>query len=364
MEMLPCAHAFHQECLDEYSKTIGIARQKLKCPLCKMTPEDLAVRESQLVDTLVDPDGLIIEADYHSVVPPHLAHRMPPPPSASTSSAAGAAGSGSATQEQPVDVGGSGPADPPPTLIETPAAATDEQTAAATDEQIAEVPPAAIGGSGSADPPPGEANAEVFAIVPASPAPSAIVPASPAPSNVSGLVQLAELAQGGVAFGCCHFCGEEVAPNEGKIVARVPTIRIQCRRCKRVDQCIGRSFGTIQFVRDMRYDKARQFYKSAAKMAPQQIKKLCEHETTFQEIETHTMAESGEFLPLAVWQSRGFDADRIKNNTAPHDCKFKPQIGWCYRVAIESDSRTVTQSQTEILKIIQSKRRRPAKARA
>lgn len=52
--------------------------------------------------------------------------------------------------------------------------------------------------------------------------------------------------------------------------------------------------------------------------------------------EMDSFAEGGEFLPLGVWKTKGFDVDRIAANTTA-DNKFDDLVlGLCYRVVIKS----------------------------
>jgi hypothetical protein len=44
--------------------------------------------------------------------------------------------------------------------------------------------------------------------------------------------------------------------------------------------------------------------------------------------------DAGEFLPLSVWTNRGFDAERIKENTPLCDVREDRVLGTCYRVKI------------------------------
>ena len=47
-------------------------------------------------------------------------------------------------------------------------------------------------------------------------------------------------------------------------------------------------------------------------------------------------AEEGEFLPLSVWERRGFNAQDIEANTAAADVAVHPVLGKVYRVSIMS----------------------------
>jgi len=46
--------------------------------------------------------------------------------------------------------------------------------------------------------------------------------------------------------------------------------------------------------------------------------------------------DGGEFLPLSVWSTRGFDVENIRSKSAPQDIAQHPVLGAVYRVAIVS----------------------------
>ena len=75
-------------------------------------------------------------------------------------------------------------------------------------------------------------------------------------------------------IGNCYFCGKAVGAGEGKVISRTPMIKIQCKECKRVDQSIGRSFGSIQWLRELPFDKARTFYVQANGLNPKQLQAM------------------------------------------------------------------------------------------
>jgi len=52
--------------------------------------------------------------------------------------------------------------------------------------------------------------------------------------------------------------------------------------------------------------------------------------------EMDSFAEGGEFLPLGVWKTKGFDVDRIAANTTADNKIDDLVLGLCYRVVIKS----------------------------
>ena len=51
-----------------------------------------------------------------------------------------------------------------------------------------------------------------------------------------------------------------------------------------------------------------------------------------------TYAEGGEYLPLGVWRTRGFDDTLIETKSQDCDIRVCPVLGKCYRVRICSKS--------------------------
>ena len=62
------------------------------------------------------------------------------------------------------------------------------------------------------------------------------------------------------------------------------------------------------------------------------MEKIEEHFTEYE--------DSGEFLPLGVWRARGFDADKIENESLPENIRDFPVLGRCYRVPILKQGKT------------------------
>ena len=69
----------------------------------------------------------------------------------------------------------------------------------------------------------------------------------------------------------------------------------------------------------------------------------------------------GQFLPLGMWEQQGADTDLIQRNTEPRDVRWNNQLGWTYRVVIESESKRRKVSQIEAVRMAESKKRRTLK---
>ena len=297
-EHLPCGHSFHGECLDEYADGIGCPREHLRCPHCRFTPAQCERVADSLMGSAVSglptPAGTIIEVvdeaptqeqpqhqedaprpepatqtcpewqpdyhaiidvvddgqtqeeppdepDYHASIAPHLSHRF-----------------------HPADVLGGGAGASSSAHPATPAA---PQAA----EQIG------CGGAGvCAGICGGKCN---FATPSASKAPPSASILAVIPWKRSGSVEALsahlEGSPGQSPVGDCHVCGKSLAVGEGKIISRAPICKLQCKECKRVDQAVGRLMGSVQWVRELPFDNARNFYSNAREMTPKQMRAMC-----------------------------------------------------------------------------------------
>ena len=58
-------------------------------------------------------------------------------------------------------------------------------------------------------------------------------------------------------------------------------------------------------------------------------------------------SEGGAFLPLSVWQTKGWDVERLKANTPPEDIRETAQGGTCYRVRILSQGESGVEGKSQ-----------------
>lgn len=84
-------------------------------------------------------------------------------------------------------------------------------------------------------------------------------------------------------------------------------------------------------------EQQQEFFQSAQKIkSSTELVKMVEAKLSQFSSKEFCWANGGEFLPLSVWQTKGFDSEKIKNTTPPEDIQVNPQIGTCYRVKIYS----------------------------
>ena len=318
-EHLPCGHAFHSECLDEYSEALNIERRHLKCPHCKATPAQLEA----VADSLMP-----------SAVPATPAQTVPATPAQTATKVIEVVDSqpGTSSASDPPTAEANLPDIAEETMMEDAGIVGVEETSsngvaptispiACKVDYHAEIPPhqshnfhpadvvglgsGASSSSGPAAAPP----ASSLATVASPPASSLAIVASPtaeavgcggpgvcsghcggkcpcAPAPAGSLACAAPPAAGDEMgnVGNCHFCESAINANDGgKLFSRLPPKWI-CRVCKRVDQAVTRAFGSIQWIRDMPAANVKTFYQKAASMKPKDIRSMCEATVSWQDL--------------------------------------------------------------------------------
>jgi hypothetical protein len=83
-------------------------------------------------------------------------------------------------------------------------------------------------------------------------------------------------------------------------------------------------------------EQKRDFYVKADGMRASDLAKAADEFLTAFDITEQVFADGGEYLPLSVWANRGFNADNIRDRSAPDDIREDKVLGTCYRVRIVS----------------------------
>ena len=120
----------------------------------------------------------------------------------------------------------------------------------------------------------------------------------------------------------CNFCGRYEHFSRVRLMSKVAGTW-KCQTCHNKEQCLRRIFGkwpTGSFqnaAQEMRHS----FMARIAEMSTVQITELCEQEeiTTIEE-DVDFFEEGGEFLPLSVWEQRGYDITIIEDTLANALC--------------------------------------------
>ena len=88
----------------------------------------------------------------------------------------------------------------------------------------------------------------------------------------------------------------------------------------------------------------QEFWRNAAGASKRDL--VAQYDSQLRAIKTQTRSEAevGDFLPLSVWESRGFDVERIKQLTPKEDRKDHPILGETFRVNLSTSSQIKTQT--------------------
>ena len=140
----------------------------------------------------------------------------------------------------------------------------------------------------------------------------------------------------------CSWCNSMVHPSKARLQSKHKET-YKCGKCISSFSKLNTEFGTWPSAEFKKLDEATQakFYKDAgdirdrAELAQRASEAICSYTR-----EEKKWEEQGEFLPLSVYDRRGFDTERIKNNTLPADIIENPQLGTCYRVKILQTGRS------------------------
>ena len=124
----------------------------------------------------------------------------------------------------------------------------------------------------------------------------------------------------------------------------------KCRMCNSKAVALTRRFGSwpLPGFNDLSEADKVEFWRNA-KGCPDgaDLEKLVEKTITISRVNHRSTDFKGEWLPLAVWQSRGWDPEVIKQTATSLNSKADPRWGMVYKVVIESDSSGARKEQTQ-----------------
>ena len=115
--------------------------------------------------------------------------------------------------------------------------------------------------------------------------------------------------------------------------------KYKCNKCNNTLVKLSSTWGkwpTPEFAQ-FTPEQQQEFFQSAQKIkGSTELVKMVEAKLSQFSSKEFCWANGGQFLPLSVWQTKGFDSEKIKNSTPPDDIQVNPQVGMCYRVKIYS----------------------------
>jgi hypothetical protein len=329
---LLCGHSFHKYCIDTFAEVSNTAVAVIGCPTCKLTAQDIekickaplswtvaACADANCEDEASESGAVAKSEDASTAASPDVkvegeATEIGAVASASKGEAVAAASKGEA-----VAAASKGEAE-----AAASAASQDEAVAAASKgEAVAsaskgEAVAAASKGEAVAAASKGEAEAVAVAF----------------PSSSTSVAIPHPLFLEPSVF--CSTCGSQVVLAKTRLLSKTQGTW-RCSRCAIKITQLHRGFGEWPNAtfKNLSPEQQQAFFRTAdgsgqkiVGMAKELLEKNEEHESYYQ--------NGGEYLPLGVWQTRGFDSAAIERNSDSSDIKMHPVLGDTYRVRILS----------------------------
>lgn len=136
----------------------------------------------------------------------------------------------------------------------------------------------------------------------------------------------------------CSYCGSQAALHKARLTAK-GSGRWQCNLCNTRLVQLHRGFGTwpTNEFKSLSDEDQQAFMRSLGAGSSSSTKGFNVVAQAKEYLRAHEVHEqfyesSGEFLPLSVWQCRGFDSAAIESGSAPEDLQRHPVLGPVYRV--------------------------------
>ena len=160
----------------------------------------------------------------------------------------------------------------------------------------------------------------------------------------------------------CRACGEDVKPLEKGVRYFIKCKTFQCPKCCTRHVGITKVFGTCKFpeFQGLGDEEKQEFFRNLPTDCAS-ISLKCQELIIKVRLETRRNSIVGKFLPLSVWERKGFDIESIKNSAGPSDIEDHPILGLTYRVRVRT-SEDATEEQN-IRKQVNQLQRPPAAKR-
>ena len=142
----------------------------------------------------------------------------------------------------------------------------------------------------------------------------------------------------------CTDCKQECGLARAKRMMSKSKCSFRCDHCNGNHSRLYRGFGkwpTMEF-QGLPIEVQEQFYVDIQGRTSQDIYATATDLIQSYEDRKEQYASNGEFRPLKYWELNGYDPERIERGARPDDIKESRMAGTCYRVAVESTSKTTT----------------------
>jgi hypothetical protein len=164
----------------------------------------------------------------------------------------------------------------------------------------------------------------------------------------------------------CSWCKTEAPLTKVRVTSKAAST-YKCSSCNNTfTKCIKHlgSWPTAGF-KAMTADDQADFYKKAKlEKSSIAVANLAERSSEKYSFKETSYALGGKFLPLDVWQRKGFDPVMIAKNTGDSDITHSVQCGKCYRVKLLSTQETGGSGSRDSDKAIVASGKRPLESSA
>ena len=134
----------------------------------------------------------------------------------------------------------------------------------------------------------------------------------------------------------CSWCGTWQPYNKCRLQKKGDHPKYKCNRCHSVYAKLYTAFGQwpTDAFENMPHAEQQQFYRSCATQDRRACKATADK--IFEQYARHekVYAENGQFLPLGVWETAGYNVDAIESESLECNKQINPILGLCYRVPI------------------------------
>ena len=153
-----------------------------------------------------------------------------------------------------------------------------------------------------------------------------------------------KIVNGPVETVFCNWCHLPVEKGKVRLTSKSQE-KYKCHRCSSTFAKCNKEKGvwpTAEF-KEFEEQEQTEFYRKAGELSKSSdVVKLMTFTLNKYQKKEFSWANGGQYLPLKVWVTQGFDGDRIVRTSTPEDIQENAQAGTCYRVRLFSTIETGT----------------------
>ena len=183
------------------------------------------------------------------------------------------------------------------------------------------------------------------------------------PEDIAVVTNSAESPFGPTVCACIK-CGKIMTVQErGWKIQKKQTIdgpRCVCPACHTITSNLGRKLvcWPIAEFKGLTEIEQQEFWKDAAKDGVKGAIDLLVHTISRNQIQQNKTMRSGAFLPLSVWNAKGWDTEAIEQNSTPDNIDVNDLGMKCYRVMVKASEevKIVQDVRTNVSKMMKHKK--------